>query len=232
MIPSREKLLKEKIREARDVLKNGIYTRLFSLVMEYAVTSEPVMFVDRTSLSYSSIKEGDVWSSRVWDCGWFHVTGDCPSEESEHCYLALDFSGEGCVFSSEGVPLRGITNVSSEFDRSLGIPGKRYVPLKEVVKKHEGKIDFWIETGNNDLFGHFHSGVVKECAVVICNEERRSLFYDYSFLLSLAESLSQEDPLHYAIVYDLEKVALAASRDMTKETIIKCREILRVHLER
>lgn len=232
MIPSREKLLKEKIREARDVLKNGIYTRLFSLVMEYAVTSEPVLFVDRTSLSYSSIKEGDVWSSRVWDCGWFHVTGDCPSEESEHCYLSLDFSGEGCVFSSEGVPLRGITNVSSEFDRSLGIPGKRYVPLKEVVKKHEGKIDFWIETGNNDLFGHFHSGVVKECAVVICNEERRSLFYDYSFLLSLAESLPQEDPLHYAIVYDLEKVALAASRDMTKETIIKCREILRVHLER
>ena len=232
MIPSREKLLKEKIREARDVLRNGIYTRLFSLTIEFAVTAEPVSFEKRTSLSYSPLKEGDVWSSHVWDCGWFHITGDMPSEASDNYYLALDFEGEGCVFSKEGVPLRGITNKSSEFDRSLGMPGKRYVPLFEVAQRGDKKIDFWVETGNNDLFGNFRSGVMRECAVDLCNEERRSLFYDYSFLLSLAESVAQEDPLHYAIVYDLEKVALLASRQMSEGTVKECREILRPHLER
>ena len=232
MIPSREKLLKEKICEARDSLKCGIYTRLFSLTMEYAVTAEPVSFEKRTSLSYSSIKEGDVWSSRVWDCGWFHITGDMPSDLLDDYYLALDFEGEGCVFSKQGVPLRGITNKSSEFDRTLGMPGKRYVPLNEVVGNNDKKIDFWVETGNNDLFGNFRSGTVRECAVVSCNEERRSLFYDYSFLLSLAESIPNEDPLHYAIVYDLERVAMLAARDMTEETVRECREILRPHLER
>lgn len=89
MIPSREKLLKEKIGEARNVLKNGIYTRLFSLAIEFAVTTEPVAFEERTSLSYSPLKEGDVWSSRVWDCGWFHITGEMPSDASENYYIVL-----------------------------------------------------------------------------------------------------------------------------------------------
>ena len=232
MIPSREKLLKEKIGEARNVLKNGIYTRLFSLAIEFAVTTEPVAFEERTSLSYSPLKEGDVWSSRVWDCGWFHITGEMPSDASENYYIALDFEGEGCVFNKQGVPLRGITNKSSEFDRSLGMPGKRYVPLFEVAEKGDARLDFWVETGNNDLFGNFRSGIMKECAVVICNEERRSLFYDYSFLLSLVESVPREDPLHYAVVYDLERVALLVSREMTDDTVRECREILRRHLER
>lgn len=232
MIPSREKLLKEKIREARDTLKGGIYTRLFSLSMEFAVTAEPVSFERRTSLSYSPIWEGDVWSSQVWDCGWFHVTGNLPSDTSDSYYLAFDFEGEGCIFNRSGVPLRGITNKSSEFDRTLGMPGKRYVPLYEVAEKGAETLDFWVETGNNDLFGNFRSGIVRECALVRCDEERRSLFYDYSFLLSLMESVPAEDPLHYAVAYDLEKVALLIAREMSQETIAECRHILRPHLER
>lgn len=232
MKPGREKLLKEKIREARDVLRGGIYTRLFALTMEYAVTAEPVSFEKRTSLPFIPLKEGDVWSSQVWDCGWFHITGNLPNDLSDNIYLALDFEGEGCLFNSEGVPLRGITNRSSEFDRSLGMPGKRYVPLREVIKKGGNRLDVWIETGNNDLFGNFCSGVVRECAVVACNEERRNLFYDYSFLMSFIESVPDGDPLHYTIVYDLEKVAMNVAREMTDETVRKCREILRPHLER
>lgn len=231
MKPIMDKLTKEKLQCAKCVLRDFVYDRLSVLNLSYAVTEEPVPFVERLKLNYQSISEGEVWSDRLWDCGWFHATGKVPSApEGKALYVALDFEGEGCVFDKNGKPLRGITNVSSEFDRELGFPGKRYIKLSELTDGDE--IDLWIETGNNDLFGNLRTGKVKKCSVVSCDEERRSLFYDYSFLLNLAESVPADDPLHYTLVYALEKVALLGAMNMSAETVAQCRAILKPHLER
>lgn len=112
-----------------------------------------------------------------------------------------------------------------------GFPGKKYIRVSEIAQEGK-KADLWIETGNNDLFGNLRTGTVKECAVVTCDEARRALFYDYAFLLDLAESVPEDDPLHYTLVYALEKVALLATKRMSAETIGTCRAILRPHLER
>lgn len=231
MKPCMDKLIKEKLQCAKCVLRDFIYRRESGLEMAYAVTAEPVPFSERLNLEYRTIAEGERWSASLWDCGWFHVTGKVPATpEGRELYLAFDFEGEGCIFSADGKPLRGLTNVSSEFDRELGLPGKKYVALSECVQGDF--VDLWIETGNNDLFGNERTGVVLECAVVSCDEQRRALFYDYAFLLDLAESVPEEDPLHYTLVYALEEVALLGTIEMSAETVKKCREILRPHLER
>ena len=232
MKPIMDKPIKEKLQYAEDVLKDSVYERLVGLDMSYALTQEPVPFRERLSLSYAPIREGEVWSNSLWDCGWFHITGDIPQAPAGRTlYFAFDFEGEGCVFSSDGTPLRGITNVSSQFSLRLGFPGKKYIRVSEIAQEGK-KADLWIETGNNDLFGNLRTGTVKECAVVTCDEARRALFYDYAFLLDLAESVPEDDPLHYTLVYALEKVALLATKRMSAETIGTCRAILRPHLER
>lgn len=231
MKPIMDKLMKEKLQCAKCVLRDFVYERLSELELSYAVTEEPVPFGDRLTLDYRPIGEGDVWSDRTWDCGWFRITGKLPEVPAGRAlYFAFDFEGEGCIFDQNGTPLRGITNVSSEFDRELGFPGKRYVKVSELVGGED--VDLWIETGNNDLFGNLRSGKVKKCSIVSCDEERRSLFYDYSFLLNLAESVPEEDPLHYTLVYALEKVALLGAIKMSAETVAQCRKILEPHLKR
>ena len=233
MKPCMDKLINEKLQCAKCVLRDFIYRRVAGLKMSYAKTAEPVPFSDRLQLEYKTIEEGELWSDRVWDCGWFHVTGGVPAApENRKLYLALDFDGEGCVFDRNGAPVRGITNKSSEFDRALGFPGKKYIDLAECLKEGETEIDLWIETGNNDLFGNFRSGTVRECAIVSCDVERRALFYDYAFLLDLAESVPDEDPLHYTLVYALEQVAVLGTIDMSAEKVARCREILKPHLAR
>ncbi|MBD5631638.1 MAG: alpha-mannosidase [Clostridia bacterium] len=233
MKPYMDKLIKEKLQCAKCVLRDFMYSRVAGLEMSYAVTNEPVAFSERLKLDYKPIAEGELWSSKVWDCGWFHITGKVPAvPENRELYISLDFDGEGCIFDLNGVALRGVTNVSSEFDRELGMPGKKYVKLSECVKSGSDVIDFWVETGNNDLFGNIRTGTVRECAVVSCDTERRKLFYDYAFLLNVMESVSEEAPLHYTLAYALEQVALLATIEMSAETVDKCRKILKPHLER
>lgn len=233
MKPCMDGLLKEKLQCAKCVLRDFVYVREADLKMEYAKTAEPVSFGERLRLEYKPIKEGELWSGSLWDCGWFHITGKVPATpEGRELFLALDFDGEGCIFDLNGTPLRGITNVSSDFDRKLGFPGKKYVKLSECVENGSDEIDLWVETGNNDLLGNACTGIVKECAVVSGDTERLALFYDYAFLLNVMESVSEEDPLHYTLAYALEKVALLGTIEMNAETVAKCRAILKPHLER
>lgn len=233
MNPCMDRLIKEKLQCAKSVLRDFVFRRESDLEMVFAKTPEPVSFSDRLQLEYKPIKEGEQWSDRVWDCGWFHITGKIPpAPDGRELYLALDFDGEGCLFDSDGTPIRGITNVSSEFDRELGFPGKRYVKLSECAADGAEVIDIWVETGNNDLFGNVCTGTVKECAIISCDSDRLALFYDYAFLHNLAESVDVADPLHYTLVYALEKVAVLAAIEMNAETVAKCRGILKPHLER
>ena len=120
MEPMRMKLLKEKLYKASEEMSSGIYREIAPLSAEYALTKEPVPFFERNTLTYKKIRKGEVWSERLWDCAWFHITGEVPEGyREEELFLGLDIDGEGCLFDGSGTPLRGITNVSSEFDPAL-----------------------------------------------------------------------------------------------------------------
>lgn len=232
MEPFRMRLMKEKIAKAADEMSSGIYSEIARLHAEYAVTSEPIPFSEKEKLQYSAIAVGETWSEKVWDCAWFHIRGDVPAGyKADELCLGIDIDGEGCLFDEDGTPIRGITNVSSDFDRSLGFPGKRYVPFVDHAFSVE-RIDIWMEAGNNDLFGNFRGGKVRMMGIYRCNRALRELFYDYKFLLNLAEGMDERQPLRMGILYALEKVAINVTALASAEKIAAARAILKPYLDR
>lgn len=196
-------------------LKENIWTPVAVPSVEFAVSDEPVPFEERLSLSYKPIRVGETWSKTLFECGWFHVT--CPLPEGEDLYLSFDADGEGCVFGADGTPVRGLTNKTSEFARSLGEPGKRHVPLEEVT--HGGRVDAWIETGHNDLFNHTYSGTLVLCEVVRCNKKLRKLYYDLRFLVDLCVHRDLKDPQKYSVLYAVARACRHVHKNMTDEDI-------------
>lgn len=232
MQPARMKSMLEKIWKAGEEIGSGIYRKIAELNAEYALSAEPVPFAERKNLNYKKIAEGETWSENLWDCAWFRFYGNVPEEYDKNCLcLGIDLDGEGCLFSEDGTPVRGITNVSSEFDRSLGFPGKRYIPFADGTFRTD-KIDLWVEAGNNDLFGRFCGGKLRQAGIYYCNIELRALFYDFNVLKDLAENIDERDPLKMGILYALEKVAVNVSASSGTEKIREMRAVLAEYLER
>ena len=131
-------------------IKEKIYKKIADLSIEIYRTKEPIPFREMVDKPFQKIGKGDNWGE-LFDCAWFHFTGDVPAISGQTVCL-IDVSGEGCVYSKEGVPFIGITSGTSTFDVALGSAVKRVVPLtKELIA--DGKIDFYVDAGNNDLFG-------------------------------------------------------------------------------
>lgn len=170
-----------------------IYDPLQSLHVNAWVTPEPVPFAARTSgKPVNDIQPGDVWGAELWDCAWFHFEGRVPDVAKGHSVvLLIDVNGELCLVDSEGTPRQGLTNVNSEFDKSLGLPGKRVVPIADNATGQE-VIDLWGDAGCNDLFGRYRGGTLREAQIAICHEQTKQLFYDFEVLLELAEQLPAE----------------------------------------
>ena len=120
-------------RSDLDRMLQEIYTAIYYKVGALEVTAwkttEPVTFDRRKSGEELHLAVGDKWGN-LFDCAWFHFTGVVPPEAAGQKMVALvDVSGELCVVDTQGVPLRGLTNMSSEYDYSLGKPGKRMTPV-------------------------------------------------------------------------------------------------------
>ena len=211
-------------------IHSRIYREIAPLSTEVMVTKEPVKFKDRLDYEYHRIEPGEKWG-KLWDCAWFHFTGQAdPGYSLEELALVIDLDGEGCVFSPDGVPLRGITTVKSTFERTLGLPGKVEVPLTEITGDYN--IDIWVEAGCNDLFGNDCGGVLTEAKIVVVNENIRQLYFDYFTLTNLVSYLDKKDPHYYSILYALEEAYLSLGSEFTDQQVQKARKILKPELER
>ncbi len=181
-MPYSEQYMLRKIDDAIKTVKQGTYKKISPLSIKAFVTSEPVTFAQRTLGKEIHLSVGDSWG-KLWDCAWFCFEGKIPESEKENnLVLMLDVSGEMCVFNNSGVPVACLTNVSSEFDTTLGEPGKRIFILdKETVQS--GEICLWADAGCNDLFGRYcDSGTVVEADLAVCDSELREIYYDFSVL--------------------------------------------------
>lgn len=224
-----QKITVEKLEIALNKIKERVYSKTNDLDVCFGLSKEPVEFSDRLKLEYKVLKNGEKWGS-LWDCAWFHITG----QTSELCkgqktVLIIDINGEGCIYDSEGTPVRGITNVSSEYDRAYGLPGKRVVPFAEESSGKED-IDLWIDAGCNDLFGKYSGGTLVQADVAVCNDEIRSLYYDYWTLLDLLKALDKNTSRYSGILYALNEVA-DYIHDFSKEEIGYCEKIVSKQLE-
>ncbi|WP_053372297.1 alpha-mannosidase [Paenibacillus sp. FJAT-27812] len=185
-----EKVKTEHLRSVLERLKDHIYKPLSELKTTAWVTQEPVTYEERESGRRIELAAGDRWGN-LWDCAWFHFSGKVGEEaKGLKLVLLIDVNGELCLVDEEGTPKQGLTNINSEFDYALGLPGKRVVHISESSSGDE-TIDLWGDAGCNDLFGRFRSGTLKEAQIASCREDIRKLYYDAEVLLETAEQLPE-----------------------------------------
>ena len=104
----------------------------------------------------------------------------------------LDVGGEACLFDESGMPLKGFTNVQSEFTVALGKPAKRLWILPSGT---EGKrIVLWADAGANDLFGcKPENGLFIQAGFVRFRKEMRALYYDLECLAYYADAVGSKE---------------------------------------
>ncbi|GCE09090.1 alpha-mannosidase [Dictyobacter aurantiacus] len=206
-------------------IEKAIYTPLAELHSEAWITPEPVPFAERQSGRHATIALGQSWG-KLWDCAWFHFTGQVPEQAAgQAVVLLIDLSGEACVVDANGDPVQGLTTVSSEFDYSLGRPGKHVFPLTDCAQGGEN-IDLWADAGCNDLFGRYQdSGTLKEAHVALLHEELYHLYYDFEVLHELMTKLSPDSARQQRILFALSK-ADGELVEYTPEEASRARAIL------
>jgi len=134
-----------------DQLFAKIYTPVASLTGTAYCSPEPLSFEEKETGVCIPLEGGTRWG-KGWDCAWIRLEGEIPlPEEGKLPALLLDVGGEACLYDENGVPLKGFTNVQSEFTVALGKPAKQAYLLPEG---YYGKtVTFWVDCGANDLFG-------------------------------------------------------------------------------
>ncbi len=225
IMPYNKKKMYVYIQNVIDKVNKAMYEKVAELDAVAWVTKEPIPFHERCNGEKKEVHIGETWG-QLWDCGWFNFTGEVPkTQKGQKIVLLIDVNGEGCVFDKEGCPIRGLTNISSSFDFSLGKPGKKVVQFLENAEGGE-KIDIWIETGCNDLFGRYSKeGTLEEACVAVCNQEMRALYYDFQVLYELMSQLPDSESRHMSILYKLDE-ATKVLKDYTEEEAVKARKIL------
>ncbi|MGN0521186.1 MAG: alpha-mannosidase, partial [Eubacterium sp.] len=204
-------------------LENKMYTSVGTLECELWKTSEPVSFEMRKQGEYMTVKTDDVWSDNVFDCAWFHFTGDIPQGENPVCLI--DISGEGLVYANNGKAIKGITAYSSEFSYEYGLPVKRVIPVTDEIVKNN-RIDFYVDGACNDLQGNLcNGGKIMMLSTALCNENIRTVKYDMEVLFGIFDSLSEADvdyryeiavAINNAHSYIVKKDYISAHNEMDK----------------
>jgi alpha-mannosidase len=198
---------KHQLDFALNLIGQSVYTPVAPLEIHAWCTTEPLSYNDRLQGSEQVFSIGDKWGN-LFDCAWFHFTGKVPdSAAGQPVVLLLDVNGEMCAFDAQGNPVRGLTNVASDYDYSLGAPGKRVLPVTSKAQGGE-TISVWADAGCNDLFGRMQGGgKIKEASIAICDETVRALFYDFEVLLDLLKALPESSPRYQKILVGLADVS-------------------------
>ncbi len=209
-----------------DRLARAAYQVIGQLTVTAWVTPEPVPYDQRTSGTELQLVPGQSWG-RLFDCAWFHFTGTVPAEAAGAEVVALiDVSGEALVVDETGHPVRGLTNVSSGYDYSLGAPGKRVVPLFERAAGGEA-VDLWADAGANDLFGVLKdNGELKQAALAVRHPNLHALWYDVEVLWDLVRVLPGHSAQRAQIETALVTVADQLEANLTDDAAAGARKVL------
>ncbi|MFD0711584.1 alpha-mannosidase [Paenibacillus sp. GCM10027626] len=214
----------ESMKSLLNDIDKHIYVPIADLNVTAWVTKEPVPYAERMSGNKIALAAGDRWGE-LWDCAWFCFTGKVPAQgKGKKVVLLIDVNGELCLVDEEGTPRQGLTNINSEFDYSLGLPGKRVVHISGASTGEE-TIELWGDAGCNDLFGRYRSGTLKEAVIAICREEVRQLYFDFEVLLETAEKLPEKSARRARIAKALYDVSLLLT-DMSDGKVAEARRIL------
>ncbi|MEJ8303704.1 alpha-mannosidase [Saccharibacillus sacchari] len=208
------RIMLDRAKNMLNRLREEIYEPIGSLNVSAWITQEPVPYEARTSGTLKQLKPGDKWGE-LWDCAWFHFEGAVPDYANKplrRAVLLIDVNGELCLVDEAGSPRQGLTNINSEFETALGLPGKRVVELAQPGEDVAGQtIDIWADAGCNDLFGRYRSGTLKEAQIAVCREDVRKLYYDFEVLIELAEQTDEKSARRVRVIQALYEASLKLS---------------------
>lgn len=204
----KKEIVRSQLLKTLDDLRDSIYTVLAPLKITAWSTSEPVPFSQRYEGEKLILSNGDKWGS-LFDCAWFNFEGIVPeSAKGKKVVLLIDVNGELCVVDKEGVPIRGLTNISSTSDPELGSPGKRVFQFLKSAAGGE-TVDIWADGACNDLFGEIQeNGTVKEAVIAVCHDELRDLYYDFEVLLNLLSIVPENSARYQQVLISLTDVSI------------------------
>ena len=199
--------MERRIKATYPKIEKSIYEKVSDLSVQAWLTDEPVSFDYRKSGTETVLKTGDNWGG-LFSCAWFNFKGKVPINEIGEYVLIIDLSGEGCIVDGNGNPLQGITTVSSMYDFTLGMPGKKVVYLDNLTDS-KGNLDVWLDAGNNDLFGNQkNNGTLVEAYVAKYNRSMLSLHYDFEILNELRSLLDNNKARYHTITHALYRASL------------------------
>jgi alpha-mannosidase len=181
-------------------IKIGRYSVIQPLNINAWHTKEPVAFNDRETGEHKTLKVGDSWGE-LFDCAWFLLSTKVPAgiESSVELGLQLDVNGEILVYDDNGDPHQGLTNGSSVFDRTLGLPGKTIYRLPKPLYAGDN-IEIWADAGCNDLFGVRQAdGVIVQADLVSLNQAIIEFYEDASFLVDALDCFPKDSARYYEI---------------------------------
>lgn len=188
-------------------VQRAIYTPVAQLEITSWLTSEPVPFSDRETGEKSTLVLGRPWGRRLFDCAWMRFRAVLPSGATGPLVARIDINGELCIVDKAGVPVRGLTNVKSTFDETLGGPAKTIWRLPESMSAG-GEIEFWADCGFNDLFGFLKDdGAVVLAEIATCREDVRQLYYDLETLRDFQLTLPAESDLRLRLENEIRDIA-------------------------
>ena len=210
------------------------------LSAKYGWSKEAVPFANRNKLKYKNIKKGKSWG-KEWESAWFHLSGDIKKEwRGKQIMVDLDFSGEGLVYTPKGKEIQGITNASI-WDQNFA--RTRVLVPKSCIKN--SKVELWVETAANSLFGIFvdadpdqdnpkrhgtFDAKVETIDIGIFREDIWHLHLDVRILLGLVEKLEDNSTRRLRIIKTLNEAAIAFKDD--KKDAPASRKILEKELKK
>ncbi len=176
---------------------------------ECAVEPEFTPFKDRLKLSYSPVKIGQSWG-KTWDSAWFHLKAKLPGEwKNKELVCEIIFTGEVLVYGRDGIPDWALTSHSvfdTAYEKSL------YFPRPDLFKGDN--LELWLEAsaygltgtsgGDGQNLGGLHAEV-KKMRVGIFNREAWHLYYDFTVLFDLYNSLPEKDYRRLQLLSALNK---------------------------
>lgn len=223
-----EPIRPERLKQMLNKLREAIYEPIAELEVTAWVTPEPVPYAERMSGRKVTLTQGEHWGE-LWDCAWFRFAGRFPVVRSnQSTVLLLDVNGELCLVDQEGSPIQGLTTINSEFDFSLGLPGKRVVQLQEISVNGQ-EVEVWADASNNDLFGKYRGGTLKEALIAFCRDDIRDLYYDTEVLLETAEQLQEGSARKERIYQTLYEISLLLT-EFSKEHVQQAKKRLNEQL--
>ena len=206
-----------RLEKFRDKLRDSFYPETIPLHAEFAWSSEPVPFEKAGSLEYEIIDAETKWGS-IFDCAWFHFSGEVPERwKGKEVVALIDVGGEACIFDESGSPVKGLTNKKLGWTLEPSVIKKRYYLYDEA--KGGEYVDLMVDAGANNILGvenvltyeSLEDGVFNQADLAIFDRKGYELYIDFDILLQLHPTFQAIYQDHLLLRQHLVPIALLLS---------------------